>query len=154
MLPPITADTGANVSSLLPPRYRSALLAAACITATFGCSDGTPEILQGVSAGGGLWGACPGMPFAQNHPSAISPELNARLASRFPPGTPEKVLVNALLRMGFKTAGSCKDDGTIHILRFDEQGSGFVKTKADVYWQASAEGKILWTKGFVRYVSF
>src|SRR2546429_6284236 len=54
-----------------------ALLPAAC------GSDKIPEILRGVSAGGGYWGACPPPQWVpKNDRLAISPEFNDRLAAR------------------------------------------------------------------------
>jgi len=117
------------------------------------CSNGIPDILQGVTAGGGYWGACPRPPEEQNRPLALSPEFNARLASKFPPGTAETTLTSALAGMGFRSSGSCEADQTIRILRFDKRGSGLVDVTAVVYWQANPEDKILWTKGFVAYTS-
>src|SRR2546430_12451631 len=50
-----------------------ALLPAAC------GSDKTPEILRGVSAGGGYWGACPPPQWVpKNDRLAISPELDRK----------------------------------------------------------------------------
>jgi hypothetical protein len=129
------------------------LLGAYALALLVGCSSGIPEILQGVTAGGGYWGACPRPHEEQDRPLAISPELNARLSSRFPPGTAETTLTNALAGMGFRPSGSCDEDRTIRSLRFDKRGSGLVDVTAVVYWQADSQGKILWTKGFVAYTS-
>jgi hypothetical protein len=140
------------------PSFRAAhrfakVLGAYALTVLASCSNGIPEILQGVTAGGGYWGACPRSPEEQRHPLALSPEFNARLASKFPPGSDEKTMTDALAHMGFKPAGSCEEDRTVRILRFDKRGSGLVDVTAVVYWQADSEGKILWTKGFVAYTS-
>lgn len=77
----------------------------------------------------------------------------ARLSSRFPPGTAETTLANALAGMGFRPSGSCDEDRTIRSVRFDKRGSGLVDVTAVAYWQADSQGKILWTKGFVAYTS-
>jgi hypothetical protein len=119
-----------------------------------GCgSNDTPEILQGVTASGGYWGACPRTPEQQRLPLALSPEFNARLASRFPPGSSEQTLVGALAAMRFRSMGRCDEDESIRIFRFDKRRGGIVDVTAAVYWKADSQGKILWTKGFVAYTS-
>jgi len=131
-------------------------LVALQVTTTTGCGFGSndvPDILRGVSAAGGRWGACPRDVAARGSPLAVSPEFDARLASRFPPGSPETRLTNALDQMGFKSIGSCEDDRTVRMSRYDRRGSGLVDVTAAVYWQADTEGKIRWTKGFVAYTS-
>ena len=129
-----------------------ALQVATAIGCSFG-SNGVPDILQGVTAAGGHWGACPRDVAAQGSPLAVSPEFDARLASRFPPGSSEKRLTSALDQMGFKSIGSCEDDRTVRISRYDKRGSGLVDVTAVVYWQADSESTIRWTKGFVAYTS-
>jgi hypothetical protein len=128
------------------------LLAGAISAAVLsGCgSERIPAILRGVSAGGGYWGACPRRPENQSSPSALSPEFNARLASRFPPGTATSALVSALTAEGFKPAGSCEADSSIRILAFNDKNA-IPNVTAQVYWQADSTGRITWTKGFVAY---
>src|SRR5579872_6885084 len=88
-------------------------------------SASVPEILRGVTAGGGWWGACPRRENdEQSRPLALSPELNARLVGRFPPGSSEGDLISALTAEGFKPAGSCKGDPNTKILAFDAKGTG------------------------------
>jgi hypothetical protein len=118
-----------------------------------GCGSGNiPEILRGTTAKGGYWGACPRSPDdEQRHPQALSPEFNARLASRFPQGFAEKALVSELAADGFKPAGSCETDPSIKFLVFDSKGRGAPNVSATVYWQADFSGRIVWTKGFVAY---
>jgi hypothetical protein len=87
----------------------------------------------------------------QRHPQALSPEFNARLASRFPQGFAEKALVTELAADGFKPAGSCETDPSIKFLVFDSKGRGAPNVSATVYWQADLSGRIVWTKGFVAY---
>ena len=119
-----------------------------------GCgSSSIPEILRGVSAGGGYWGACPREHDFESSPSALSPEFNVRLESRQPPGSADTVLVSGLTAEGFKSAGVCKADPNTKILAFEDKNT-FPNVVAEVYWQTDSEGRIAWTKGFVRYISF
>jgi hypothetical protein len=116
-----------------------------------GCgSERIPAILRGVSAGGGYWGACPRGPENQSSPLAVSPEFDARLASRFPAGTEASALVSALTAEGFKPAGSCESDSSIRLLEFKDKDATPGVT-AQAYWQADATGRITWTRGFVAY---
>jgi hypothetical protein len=121
--------------------------------ATACSSSKIPEILRGVSAGGGYWGACPRPDWASKSPLAISPEFNDRLATRFPPGSPESRLIEDLSREGFVMMGACESAPTIRIMTFKAEGIGLVVSEigASAYWQADANGKIVWTKGFVAY---
>jgi hypothetical protein len=116
-----------------------------------GCgSERIPAILRGVSAGGGYWGACPRRPENQSSPLAVSPELNSRLASKFPPGTAASALVSTLTAEGFKPAGSCETDSSIRILAFNDKDAT-PNVTAQVYWQADSKDQITWTQGFVAY---
>ena len=120
-----------------------------------GCGSANfPEILRGVTAGGGWWGACPRREDEQNHPLALSPELNDRLVGRFPPGSSEGDLINALTSQGFKRAGSCEAERSIKYLGYDEKGTGLPSVTAEVYWRVDSTGRIVWTKGFIRYTYF
>jgi hypothetical protein len=116
-----------------------------------GCgSKKIPEILRGVSAGGGYWGACPRRVENESSPLAVSPEFNARLASKFPPGTADGALVSGLTAEGFKPAGSCESDPSIRILAFEDKNT-IPNVTAQVYWHSDLTGRITWTKGFVAY---
>ena len=117
-------------------------------------SASTPEILRGVSAEGGYFSACPRDKDDQRLPLALSPEFNARLADRFPPGSSEKALIGKLTAEGFKLTGSCKEDPTIKILAFDANGTFGPGVIAQVYWQVDLTGRVTWTKGFVGYTFF
>ena len=118
-----------------------------------------PRILRGAHAGGGWWGACPPSSEAEAEfrrtarQLAISPELNSRLESSFPRGSPEQTLIESLGSQGFALSDHCKSDSTIRIATFHSPGRGFLAyaTDAQVYWQADAKGRIVWTKGFVAY---
>jgi hypothetical protein len=133
---------------LTPVLLFAAIVSAAVLS---GCgSERIPEILRGVSAGGGYWGACPRRIENESSPLALSPEFDARLASRFPPGTADSVLVSGLTAEGFKSAGSCESDPSIRILAFVDKNTT-PEVTAQVYWQADLTGRIAWTKGFVAY---
>jgi hypothetical protein len=118
-----------------------------------------PPILRNATAHGGWWGACP--PSSETEVEsrrmmrdlAVSPEFNSRLENAFPQGSPEEALIDSLTGQGFVLIGQCKADSTIRFLSFHAEGSGFLPyaTNAQVYWQADANGRIVWTKGFVRY---
>ena len=118
-----------------------------------------PPILRGATAHGGWWGACP--PSSETEVEtrrimrelAVSPEFNSRLESGFPPGSSEQAFIDSLTGQGFVLSGRCKADSTVRIASFHADGSGFLAyaTNAQVYWQADADGRIVWTKGFVRY---
>jgi hypothetical protein len=130
------------------------LICVEAVAGLLGCgSDNIPEILRGVSAGGGYWGACPRDRDFESSPAALSPEFNARLERRYPPGSPDTVLVSELTAAGFKSAGACKSDPNIRILAFDDKVT-IPNVVAEVYWQADSNGRMTWTKGFVRYISF
>jgi hypothetical protein len=130
------------------------LVGAESVAGLSGCgSNSIPEILRGVSAGGGYWGACPRDLDFKSSPSALSPEFNARLASRYPPGSADTVLISGLTAAGFKSAGVCKSEPNTKILAFSDKNT-IPNVVAEVYWQADSERRIAWTKGFVRYIFF
>jgi hypothetical protein len=122
------------------------VVAAACLS---GCSR-VPEILWGATAGSGLYGACGWtQDEKQSEALAVSPEFNERLARQFPPGSDEQRLMGTLTAVGFRSIGTCDDDKSIRILRYE--GRVVLAMTADVYCRADSHGKILWTKGFVEY---
>jgi len=130
------------------------LICAESVVGLSGCgSDNIPAILRGVSAGGGYWDACPRNLDFKSSPSALSPEFNARLESRYPPESADTVLVSELTAAGFKSAGACKSDPNTKILALDDKDA-IPNVVAEVYWQADSKGRIAWTKGFVRYIFF
>ena len=124
-----------------------------------GCSnadDALPAILRGASAGGGYSSACP----ARNAKEAesirklaISPEFNQRLLDAFPPGTHEETLTNFLSKHRFSFHGSCDTNPHIRRASFAQKGKGFLAydTHAQVFWEVDADGKVVWTKGFVAF---
>jgi hypothetical protein len=140
---------------------RAFLLAASLSGALIACSSNrsiVPPILQGATAQGGWWGACP--PSTQTETDsmkamrqlALSPEFNERLRNDFPPGSPAQTLVDSLLNQGFRYAGYCKSDQSIKLTTFYAKGSGILPyaTIAEAYWQTDGD-RIVWTKGFVSY---
>lgn len=84
---------------------------------------------------------------------ALSPEFDQRLRDKFPSGTDENRLVEALTAQRFKLSGSCQDDPTIRIASYRDEGVLFLRfaTAADVYWKADDQARIIWIKGFVSY---
>ena len=86
----------------------------------------------------------------ESTPLAVSPEFNARLASRFPPGTADNALVRGLTAEGLKPAGSCESDPSVRILSFVDKNM-IPNVTAQVYWHSDLSGRIAWTKGFVAY---
>src|ERR1700676_952099 len=124
------------------------LICAESVAGLSGCgSDSVPEILRGVSAGGGYLGACSRDRDFESPPPALSPEFNARLESKYPPGSADAVLVRELTAAGFKSTGACKADPNTHILAFGDKKT-IPNVVAEVYWQADSKGRISWTKGF------
>ncbi len=119
-----------------------------------------PPLLRGATAQGGWWGACPPSSETEKESRrimgqlAISPEFNSRLQNAFPPGSAERDLLASLSAQGFVLSDPCKADSTIRIASFHADGRGFLRyaTNAQVYWQADADGRIVWTKGFVAYI--
>jgi hypothetical protein len=129
--------------------------------ALLACSSGNavvPPILQGATAQGGWWGACP--PSNQTEADtiktmrrlALSPEFNNRLSTDFPTGSPQQTLVDSLRKQGFRDAGYCKADPSIKMATFYAKGSGLLPyaTVAEAYWKTDGD-RIVWTKGFVRF---
>ena len=127
-----------------------ALLAPTAWIAAFGAAalqPDPPPLLKDVRAGGGWWGACPPEGDGRR-PLAISPEFDQRLREQFSSGTPEQHLIAALSDQGFKRVASCANDPTIHRMEFYRG-----QVRAAVYWKSDA-ARIVWTKGFVFYISF
>jgi hypothetical protein len=142
-------------------RYKLSLFLIPLSAVLMACTSNralVPPILQGATAKGGWWGACP--PSSQTEAEgiktmrqlALSPEFNARLNLTFPVGSSEQALSDSLLKVGFHDAGHCKSDPSIKIASFYAKGSGLLPyaTVAEVYWQTDGD-RIVWTKGFVRY---
>jgi hypothetical protein len=144
-------DLAANSNN--EPMVRSCINVIALAAIVCGCGS-APEILRNVSAAGGYWGGCP----PDRHPGprdvgplALSPEFNARLVTRFPAGTPQERLISTLSSQGFKSVGPCPADATIKILTYSGPSGGIFDMTATAFWQTDAQGKILWTEGFVEF---
>jgi hypothetical protein len=134
--------------------YPSRSLLIFALAAILPACGSPPEILRNVSAGGGYWGSCP----PDRHPDrpnvgpiALSPEFNTRLSTRFPAGTPQEMLVSTLTAQSFKSVGPCPTDATIQIWTYSGPSGGIFDITATAYWQTDAQGKILWTEGFVAF---
>jgi hypothetical protein len=127
---------------LLAPTVWIAALVAAALP-----PDPSP-LLKDVRAGGGWWGACPPEGDGRR-PLAISPELDQRLREQFSSGTPEQHLIAALSEQGFKRVASCANDPTIHQMEFYRG-----QVRAAAYWKSDDAANIVWTKGFVFYISW
>ena len=84
---------------------------------------------------------------------AVSPDLSDRLNRQFPPGTPASALKAELSTDGFEPPSACEADPTIMGTAFFRKGSGLFAydVSASVYWKADADGKIIWTRGFIFY---
>ncbi len=122
----------------------------------FGSRPALPPLLQGVTAGGGYWGSCPPetKEFAHWEASqpAISPEFNHRLAEAIPIGSNEKHLTEMLSHQGFRMLPACQKDQFIKSAEFEQHG-GLSPLTAMVFWKIDDLGRIVWTKGFVRYTA-
>jgi hypothetical protein len=82
----------------------------------------------------------------------LSPELNRNLSAQFPPGSSAETFVRSLTQQRFKLTSDCEIDKTIHRAYFMGPTRGAVfDTIAEIYWKTDG-GKIVWTKGFVRFV--
>ena len=118
-----------------------------------------PPLLRHLEAHGGWGDACPVPPKLKVEVAreglADAPELDRRLKAEFPPGTAEIELVTNLQKIGFRPTGSCKDDGTIHIARYDQPPQPdvflFFTMTATIYWKIDENDKVVWSKGFVVY---
>jgi hypothetical protein len=117
------------------------------------CNSSVPPILEGASAAGGWASGCPQPADWPKSPEALSPEFDARLKQRFPPGTPAKELTAELGQWAFTISESCQDDPTIKMAHFRETEGRvlFMPMTASVYWKVDAGGRITWTKGFVAF---
>src|SRR5580704_2214489 len=127
---------------LIARTLATAAISGGIVTGCAGPNPATPALLADVSAGGGLWGACPPRSseearVQEGRPVATSPELQKRLQASFPAGTAETKLADALQSQGFKLLSSCSGDPSIRIARFTQQGGGVTAFPmiAEVYWQ-------------------
>ena len=137
---------------------RLALLLTAC-AGQGGCVLGRPlpPLLVGARAASGNYDGCPEAPsrWADPHPgSGASPNLTARLARAFPPGSDAGRVSSTLAAQGFEPSGACQTDPSVRFAIYDDPPGhlrGIFETHAVVFWKADAADRILWTRGFVAY---
>ena len=143
-------STSANTALWCRTLLGTAILIVLFAIALFGWLSrlGVPEIVRGSTAKGGLWGACPSAEQANGREEALSPKFTARLNERFPHGSPEKNLIDALRGEGFTGPNSCESNNSIKWAGFRLNGNEVV---AQAYWKTDQLGRIIWTKGFVAY---
>jgi hypothetical protein len=116
----------------------------------------TPPLLQDATATGG-WssGGCPPTyEFEKTADESKSPEIVSRLKAQYPPGTPSKVLVDALLAQHFTVIARCSNDASIKRAIFRQTGGGFFgpyPAFANVAWKVDANDRIVWTKAAISY---
>jgi hypothetical protein len=144
-------------------RIQRAIMTAAAGPLLAGCDapldPPTPPLLINVSARGGWWeGGCPPRNAAQARhmpPSqeALSPELTERLAQQFPAGSDAGRMEGALRGQGFRVSAPCASDPAIHLAEFRQRGGGLFVYPifAQIAWEQSDAGRILWTKGHVAF---
>jgi len=116
-----------------------------------------PPLLAQATAGSGWFGGCPPLNEQEaveraRSGEALSPELNQKLATQFPPGSGTDSLVQTLTEQSFKLAETCQNDFTIRRAYFQglTRGSLF-ETRAEIYWKTKGDN-LVWTKGFVMFV--
>jgi len=116
-----------------------------------------PPLLQGATAHGGYWGACPPEndteAMMMRGGSAASPELSQRLMNKFPVGSSEDHFSKTLIEQGFKIYPSCKSDPSIHTAGFKQDGGGIFlyPMTAQIFWKVDQNDAIVWIKGFVAF---
>ena len=118
-----------------------------------------PPLLRNVTAQGGRWGACPPRNESEASlqkilPLAVSPELNQRLLSEFPPGSTEDRLIEELSKQGFTMLPPCKNDQSIHSAVFQQHGAGLFSSfpiTANIFWKVDHANAVVCTKGFVAF---
>ena len=128
-------------------------LAGALLVVVTSCSSPLPPILQGASSASGWSDGCPQPAGDVKMPLALSPELDARLHERYPPGTPASKLVSDLHNWQFVDSKSCANDPTVQSAYYDEPKGPltFYSMFANVYWKVDTGGRIVWTEGFVAF---
>ena len=135
---------------MLNPKLLSVALVLAVVA---GCAQ-PPALLKHASARSGYGSACPFWPAgAQGTPLATSPEVNARLEQRFPPGTPAKDLVDEVVREGFVIGPKCQVDPSISSAYYNGPSGGLWEMNGRIEWKTDTAGRIVWAIGFVSYLS-
>jgi hypothetical protein len=120
----------------------------------------TPPLLRNAFARGGWWsGGCPPTNEIEQKGltrlgEALSPELDQRLRTRFPPGSAAGGLERYLRSQGFDQLQRCVNDPSISQMDFIQTGGGFYGPYpmfAEVAWKQDGAGRIVWTKGYVAF---
>jgi hypothetical protein len=134
-----------------------ALMASGCATPSEP-EKPLPPLLVDATTGSGWASACPARNAEEREEIAawglaVSPEVTARLASQFPPGSSEAALVKSLAHDAFGAPVACPTDTSIKSASFvhEHEGDSNLTLKATVFWKADDRARIVWTKGFVVY---
>jgi hypothetical protein len=134
-----------------------ALMATGCATPSEPVKP-LPPLLVHATPRGGWASACPARNDEEREEItawglAVSPEVTARLASQFPPGSSEAELVKSLAHDAFAAPVACATDASIKSASFvrEHEGDSDLTLKATVFWKADDRAQIVWTKGFVVY---
>lgn len=108
-----------------------------------------PELLRGLTAGGGVGMSCETTDIAL---AAHSPDLINRLKQRFPLGSRAESLENYLESLGFTITSPCPDDGSIHMALFrQERGGGLSYPATATIWWKDSSGALKWITANIFY---
>jgi hypothetical protein len=111
-----------------------------------------PPLLAGAGAGFGNWSGCA-------HGDGVSPDLEQRLRTQFPAGSPAAALVAALSAQDFSAPTLCGPYATTRFACYTgpTDSSTGKPTRPDVdaciYWDADDSGRLLWTRGYLHFIS-
>jgi hypothetical protein len=108
-------------------------------------SSALPPLLIGANAGFGRWNGCGGSG------DGVSPELDKRIRDEFPPGSSEADLVATLKDQRFGPPTPCQGNTSVRHSHFVQPKDAPID--ANVYWRVDDANKIVWTHGFVFFVS-
>jgi hypothetical protein len=112
-----------------------------------------PPLLAGAS--GGNLGDCSEL--VERPGPGVSPELEQRLSQRFPAGSPEAALVAALAEQGFGASMACPNNPSVRSAWYAppqrDSGPWPAEVYAEVFWKVNDQGSIVWTHGYVRWMS-
>lgn len=91
--------------------------------------------------------------FRRQWQSCGPPEFHTGLQREFPPGSEERLLVEALRQQGFRGFHALGRDLGIRSARFSQKGGSlrYLPLIADVDWK-SEDGVLLWVEGRVGYI--
>jgi hypothetical protein len=111
-----------------------------------------PPLLAGAKAGYGNWDGCAAG-------DGVSPDLEKRLRDQFPPGSSDVPLVAALEIQGFATPSLCGPYSTARYacyvgLKDSATGKPIPNdVSACVYWKVDDANRIIWTHGYLHFLS-